>query len=93
MTFTKSILKLSLAFFAGGSAALGQTIYTGPGTYQQIGPYTYGPNGSTQQEIGPYTYVTPQSGQPSTSYQNIGPFTFGSDGSSHQQIGSFSTLR
>jgi hypothetical protein len=81
------VAAISIGFVA--SAATAQTVYTGPGTYQQIGPFTYGPSGSTQQQIGPYTYVTPKSGQPTVSYQQIGPYTYGSNGSSYQQIGQY----
>ena len=89
MTLSKSSLVAGIAVSIASSAAFAQTVYTGPGTYQQIGPFTYGPNGSTQQKIGPFTYVTPRTGQPPVSYQQIGPFTYGSNGSSSQQIGSF----
>jgi hypothetical protein len=88
MTLGKLIC-LTTVSLAAASAALAQTVYTGPGTYQQIGPFTYGPNGSQQQQIGSFTYVTPGSGRPQVSYQRIGPFTYGSNGSSYQQIGNF----
>jgi hypothetical protein len=78
---------LSLALSAFGTAA--QTIYTGPGTYQRHGQFTYGPNGSTQQQIGQFTYVNPGNGVPARTYQQIGPFTYGSNGSSSQRIGQF----
>ena len=86
---TRSSLMILAVLVGSSSAAVGQTVYTGPGTYQQIGPYTYGPNGSTQQQIGPFNYVNPNTGQPPVNYQTIGPFTYGSNGSSHQQIGNF----
>ena len=89
MTFGQAIFVAAAVALAGGSAAVAQTVYTGPGSYQQIGPFTYGPNGSTQQQIGQFKYVSPGYGQPQVSYQQIGPFTYGSNGSTYQQIGNF----
>ena len=85
----KTIATLAAALSALGNAAVAQTVYTGPGTYQNIGPNTYGPDGSIQQHVGTMTYVTPGNGGPTQTYQHIGPNTYGSDGSTHQQIGQF----
>lgn len=82
----KTTAALAAMFALIGTAAVAQ-IYTGPGTYQKIGPNTYGPNGTVQQSIGNNTYVTPGTGQPSAVYQHIGPMTYGSDGTTYQQVG------
>ena len=71
MTFGKAIFVAAAVALAGGSAAVAQTVYTGPGSYQQIGPFTYGSNGSTYQQIGNFGY-----GNDGTTTQRIGNFTY-----------------
>ena len=79
---------MRLAIFAGvliaasSMSASAQTVITGPGTYNQVGGTTYGPNGSTQQQVGGTTYMN--SG---TTYNQIGNTTYGSNGTTFNQVG------
>ena len=84
---------LSASWLLAASAASTQVVYTGPGTYRDLGGgTTLGPGGSTQQSVGGTTFVQPgfrggQIPQTGSTYQTVGGTTIGSDGTTYHQLG------
>ncbi|HEY4029629.1 MAG TPA: hypothetical protein VGM25_04755 [Caulobacteraceae bacterium] len=89
----RKVLLAAVAAMSVPALAGAQIVYTGPGTYSQVGAVIVGPDGATQQTTGGTAVVTPGGPpyggdrQQSRTYRKLGGTIVSSDGTTYSRVG------